>query len=88
MNISNFLSHQVTRYQSDPGQATAYMIGQLQIKKARSYSKKALGDNFSLRDFHYQVCLLLLPFSFGDYSKEERGGGGGTRQWQIIKLVC
>jgi len=31
------------------------MIGQLEIKKARSYSKGALGKDFSLRDFHYQV---------------------------------
>jgi len=46
---------EVTRYQSDPGQAIAYMIGQLEIKKARSYSKGALGKDFSLRDFHYQV---------------------------------
>ncbi|KAL9986418.1 hypothetical protein ACROYT_G000565 [Oculina patagonica] len=46
---------EVTRYQSDPGQATAYMIGQLEIKKARKYSKDNLKDDFSLRDFHYQV---------------------------------
>lgn len=50
---------QVTRYQSDPGQATAYMIGQLQIKNARNYAKTELGDNFSLRDFHYQVNLIV-----------------------------
>ena len=55
--LSSFL--QVTRYQSDPGQATAYMIGQLQIKSARNYSKTELGDEFSLRDFHYQVNLLM-----------------------------
>ena len=64
----------MTRYQSDPGQATAYMIGQLEIKKARRYSKNALGNDFSLRDFHYQVRLLLLAPSFSDFSKEERGG--------------
>ena len=54
MILSNF-NYQVTRYQSDPGQATAYMIGQLEIKKARKYSEDNLGDKFSLRDFHYQV---------------------------------
>ncbi|KAL9986423.1 hypothetical protein ACROYT_G000570 [Oculina patagonica] len=46
---------EVTRYQSVPGQATAYMVGQLEIMKARKYSKDNLGDKFSLRDFHYQV---------------------------------
>lgn len=46
---------EVTRYQSDPGQATAYMIGQLDIKKARDYATKELGENFDLKEFHYQV---------------------------------
>ncbi|XP_020631909.1 uncharacterized protein LOC110068834 [Orbicella faveolata] len=46
---------EVTRYQSDPGQATAYMIGQLDIIKSRRYAEKELKDNFTLPDFHYQV---------------------------------
>ncbi|XP_048584057.1 uncharacterized protein LOC5511190 [Nematostella vectensis] len=46
---------EVTRYQSDPGQATAYMIGQLDIKKSRQYAIEQLGDAFDLKDFHYQV---------------------------------
>lgn len=46
---------EVTRYQSDPGQATAYMIGQLEIMKASKYAFEQLGDKFSLMDFHYQV---------------------------------
>ena len=74
----------MTRYQSVPGQATAYMIGQLEIKKARSYSKRALGENFSLRDFHYQACLFsfLLQCSRKGFSKEE-----GKRGKDIKKLV-
>jgi len=46
---------EVTRYQSNPGQATAYMIGQLDIKKARQYATSKLGKDFDLKDFHYQV---------------------------------
>lgn len=46
---------EVTRYQSDPGQATAYMIGQLEIKKSREYATKELGKDFDLKEFHYQV---------------------------------
>ena len=53
----------MTRYQSDPGQATSYMIGQLEIKKARKYSEDKLADQFSLRDFHYQVSLLVLALA-------------------------
>ena len=48
----------VTRYQSDPGQATAYMIGQLRIWKVRNETKKTIEDNkkkFSEKDFHYQI---------------------------------
>ncbi|XP_015767204.1 PREDICTED: uncharacterized protein LOC107345966 isoform X4 [Acropora digitifera] len=46
---------EVTRYQSVPGQATAYMIGKLEIEKASKYASDQLGDKFSLKDFHYQV---------------------------------
>ncbi|KAL9986409.1 hypothetical protein ACROYT_G000554 [Oculina patagonica] len=48
----------VTRYQSVPGQATAYMIGQLKIWQVRNDTQaKIEGDNkeFSEKDFHYQV---------------------------------
>ena len=57
----------MTRYQSDPGQATAYMIGQLEIKKARKYSKDNLGDKFSLKDFHYQVNFTFTWNMFNSY---------------------
>ena len=46
---------EVTRYQSAPGQATAYMIGQQHIKKLRTKAKRTLGDKFDLRDFHYHL---------------------------------
>ena len=54
-DTSDSAEKEVTRYQSDPGQATAYMIGQLDIKNARKYAKKTLQDKFRLQDFHYQV---------------------------------
>lgn len=47
--------NEVTRYQSAPGQATAYMIGQQHIKKLRHDAQKALDENFDLRDFHYHL---------------------------------
>ena len=49
---------QVTRYQGWPGQATAYMVGRLGILNAREYATNALGEQFSLKDFHYQVMWL------------------------------
>ncbi|KAL9985240.1 hypothetical protein ACROYT_G007617 [Oculina patagonica] len=48
----------VTRYQSNPGQATAYMIGQLKIWQVRNETKARIEANkkiFSEKDFHYQV---------------------------------
>lgn len=46
---------EVTRYQSVPGQATAYMLGKLKLVSMREQVEKALGKSFSLQDFHYQL---------------------------------
>jgi uncharacterized protein (DUF885 family) len=35
-----------------PGQACSYMIGQLKIVELRDKARKAIGDRFSLKDFH------------------------------------
>jgi len=35
-----------------PGQATAYMIGNLEIQRLRAEATKALGAKFDLRAFH------------------------------------
>lgn len=63
---------EVTRYQSVPGQATSYMIGQLHIMKLREYSKKKLGKAFNLKDFHFQVLFQgSAPLSFLQQSIEQ-----------------
>jgi uncharacterized protein (DUF885 family) len=46
---------EVERYVVFPGQACSYMIGQLKIVELREKSKKALGEKFSLRDYHNVV---------------------------------
>lgn len=62
---------EVTRYQSAPGQATAYMIGQQHIKKLRTKAKKMLGDKFDLRDFHYHLLSQgSSPLSYLEQSIE------------------
>lgn len=52
-------SHQVKkdiiRLQSLPGFATSYMIGQIKISEMKALAKKELGEDFSLKDFHYEV---------------------------------
>ena len=46
---------EVERYVVLPGQACSYMIGELKIIDLRDKAKKALGDKFSLKEFHNVV---------------------------------
>lgn len=69
---SDVTRKEVTRYQSGPGQATSYMIGQLHIMKLREYAEKMLGDAFNLKDFHLQVLYQgSAPLSFLEESIKE-----------------
>ena len=46
---------EVERYTVFPGQACSYMIGELKIIELREKAKKALGDKFSMREYHNAV---------------------------------
>jgi uncharacterized protein (DUF885 family) len=46
---------EVERYIVDPGQATAYMVGYLEIVRLREEARAALGDDFDIREFHRVV---------------------------------
>jgi uncharacterized protein (DUF885 family) len=43
---------EVDRYIIMPGQATAYMVGALEIERLRADTQKRLGSSFDLRKFH------------------------------------
>jgi uncharacterized protein (DUF885 family) len=49
---------EIDRYISLPGQALAYMIGMIEIDRARATASERDGASFSLRDFHDRVLAL------------------------------
>jgi uncharacterized protein (DUF885 family) len=50
-----FVESEIDRYASTPGQALAYMIGQLEIVKLRERARMKLGPRFDIRRFHNAV---------------------------------
>ena len=47
--------NRIDRYMAWPGQTLSYLIGESKILELRAHAEKALGDKFSLRDFHDEV---------------------------------
>jgi uncharacterized protein (DUF885 family) len=70
---------EVERYMALPGQACAYKVGQLKILELRDKAKAALGDKFSLKDFHAVVLengavpLTLLEKLVDEWIARARG---------------
>ncbi|HET6579763.1 MAG TPA: DUF885 domain-containing protein, partial [Gemmatimonadales bacterium] len=49
------LESEVDRYIASPGQATAYMVGRLEIERLRAEAETRLGSAFDIREFHDRV---------------------------------
>lgn len=48
---------EIERYAVQPGQASSYMVGKLEILRLREKAKTALGSRFDIRQFHDAVLL-------------------------------
>jgi uncharacterized protein (DUF885 family) len=49
------IQSEVDRYIAWPGQATAYMLGMLEIRRLRTLAESELGGDFDVRAFHDRV---------------------------------
>ncbi len=43
---------EIDRYIANPGQATSYMVGRLELERIRRNAEDRLGDGFELGSFH------------------------------------
>ena len=74
---------EVERYIAIPGQALAYKIGQLTIRRLRDKAEKALGPRFDIRAFHAQVLdtgalpMTVLEAKIDDWIAATKATGKG-----------
>ncbi len=72
------VQNDINRYISYPGQATAYMLGMLEIRRLRTLAEHELGDKFKLSDFHDRVVgfggitLPMLQVSILAWIEEQK----------------
>jgi uncharacterized protein (DUF885 family) len=74
----SFIEQEADRYIGWPGQATAYKLGELALKRLRGKAARALGTRFDVRAFHAQVLdtgavpLAVLEMKIDDWIAESQ----------------
>ena len=53
--VGPYWTHEVDRYIAWPGQALAYQVGNLELRRLRMHAETRLGGEFRLRGFHDAV---------------------------------
>ncbi|HET8542225.1 MAG TPA: DUF885 domain-containing protein [Anaeromyxobacter sp.] len=77
-----FAASEVDRYAAWPGQATSYMLGEIEIRRLRAEAEKTLGARFDVRAFHDAVLedgavpLALLRARIERFVRERQGTAG------------
>ncbi|MGY8916594.1 MAG: DUF885 domain-containing protein, partial [Flavobacteriales bacterium] len=72
------ITTEIERYIVAPGQALSYKIGQLKIRELRTRAETALGDAFSIKEFHNQILssgslpLVLLEEKIEKWIESEK----------------
>ncbi len=68
----SFVTAEIDRYTSQPGQALAYMVGKLKFDELRDRAKARLGARFDIRQFHNAVLDQgALPLNVLDRLTDE-----------------
>jgi uncharacterized protein (DUF885 family) len=74
------IESEVDRYIIEPGQATAYMVGRLEIERLRREAQQRMGSKFDIRAFHDRVLengAVPLPLLRENIERWIAAGGGG-----------
>ena len=80
------IENEINRYISWPGQANAYMLGMLEIKRLRALAEDQLGDRFDLKTFHRRVLengsvtLPMVQAAILDWIKTRNALDSGAAQ--------
>lgn len=80
------IENDINRYISWPGQANAYMLGMLEIRRLRTLAEHELGDAFDMKAFHDRVVgfggitLPMLSVSILAWIEEQKAGPEGPAQ--------